>query len=81
MTFKVTFTTGATRHPQKIVDGATTVKDFLAQYGGHVGTLMFGPNTLGTADENRTFAELANTYNVADGGEITLFDAPKTANA
>lgn len=80
MMFKVKYTTAACRDfEEKIVSGDVTIKEFVNDFGGHVGTLMFNGSTL--QNDESTFEELAEVYRVPDGGSIILFDSPKTANA
>lgn len=79
--YKVSFTSGAQRFGEKIVEGNVKVNDYLSEYGGCTGTLMFNGSALSSGHEEKTFDELSNFYGVAEGGTILLFDAPKTANA
>lgn len=79
--YTVKFSNGAYRAPEKVVDGNMTMKAFLEEQGGHTGTLLFNGSPLSGGLDEKTFSELANFYGVADGAEILLFDAPKTANA
>lgn len=79
--YKVSFTSGAQRFGEKIVEGSTKVCDYLNEHGGCVGTLMFNGSVISNGHEEKSFEELANFYGVEEGGTILLFDAPKTANA
>lgn len=79
--YTVKFSNGAYRAPEKVVDGNTTMKAFLEEQGGNTGTLMFNGSTLSEGLKEKTFSELAAFYGLADGAEIIVFDAPKTANA
>lgn len=77
--YKVKYSTAADRGEEKIVNGDVTMKEFLTEHGGNTGTLLFNGSPL-VGGEEKTFSELADFYGVADGGQILLFDAPKTAN-
>lgn len=79
--YKVSFSSGAQRSGEKIVEGSMKVVDFISEYGGRTGTLMFNGSPLPNGHEEKTFEELAGFYGIAESGNILLFDAPKTANA
>lgn len=80
--YKVRFH-GATRNPAKLVERDKTVKDFISEYGGHVGVLMWNGSAMPQGLEEYTFAEIANMegYRVVDEGDIFIFDSPKMTNA
>lgn len=79
--YKVEFRTNAERYDAKIVDGNTTIKDFINEYGGAVGTVTLNGVALMADEMEETFESLAEEYTIPDGSRIILFDSPKTANA
>lgn len=74
---------GVNRNPSRLVRGDVKICDFVAEYGGHVGLLMWNGAALNEQLEELTFEDVASMdrYKVPKEGSVFLFDSPKLTAA